>query len=246
MARGNNAREGRAARSELSDRLRAKAEVLREENAKEQKSADAVEQEYQDALEVAYMRAEEETRDDFKGRKREVDADEQQRRENEAKENERLALEDAEREKQVLQDTRFKRQSLEQGMTKDLFDVPHTTKPQAWTQEFMDKWNDSAPDQIKNALATYFENTVNDRMGIKEALNMAYIEAAGVPVEKQIYQIQEKPDLEKAVSRGVPSKEQHEAGLKNMERFKKFFKKMVKSSTELDNLFDKDGKMRDY
>ena len=245
MARGSNQREGRVARSELSDRLKRKADALRQENEDEKKVVEQNEKDYQDALDVAYMRAEEETRDDFKGVKREVDDDEQDRRAKEAEENERLAKAEAEQEDKVLSEVKTARSSGAEKMQKDLFSVPHTTKPQAWTNAFMDKWNRDVPDEIASALNTYFENTINDRAGFKEALNMAYIEGAGVNMEDTGSNIVERPNLEAGVAKGVPDEARHKAGLANMERFKKFFKKMVKSSTEADNLFDKDGRMRD-
>lgn len=192
------------------------------------------------------MRAEEETNADFKGIKRDVDDDEQARRTKDAEENERLAQIEEEQEKKVLSEQATLSTSSHEKMKKDLFDAPHTTKPQAWTNGFMNKWNDEAPDEIASALNTYFENTINDRMGIKEALTMAYIEGAGVDMEDTGSNIVERPDLDAGVAKAVPNDARHKAGLANMERFRKFFKKMVKSSTEADNLYDKDGNMREY
>jgi len=246
MARGSNQREGRVARSELSDRLKRMADALRQENEDEKKVVEQNEKDYQDALDVAYMRAEEETRDDFKGVKREVDDDEQDRRAKEAEENERLAKAEKEQEDKVLSEQATLRKSEATKMEKDLFSVPHTTKPQSWSNRFQDRMMKEVPDEIANALNTYFENANEDRLGVSEALTMAYIEGAGVDLEDTGRNISLKPNIEAGVAKGVPDDARHKAGLANMERFRKFFKKMVKSSTEADNAFDKDGNERNY
>ena len=98
MARGNNAREGRAAKSELSDSLRAKARELLRKNEDERAEAERNETEYDRAMKSAIMRAEEEVDEEFKGKRLEVDEDEQAQREAEAKKAQEDAKAEEERE----------------------------------------------------------------------------------------------------------------------------------------------------
>ncbi len=98
MARGNNSREGRAAKSELSRRLRDEAEYLRRKNADEAKEAEENEIEYDRAMKSAIMRAQDEVDEEFKGKRMEVDEDEQAKREEQAKKAEADAQAEEERE----------------------------------------------------------------------------------------------------------------------------------------------------
>jgi hypothetical protein len=81
MARGNSRAE-----SELSESLRRKALSLRVKNEAERQEAEANQKDYDDTLKVAYMRAEEETDEEFRGKRMEVDDAEQAKREREAAE----------------------------------------------------------------------------------------------------------------------------------------------------------------
>lgn len=98
MARGNTAREGRTAQSELSERLRRKAKDLLSQNEDERKEAERNETEYDRAMKSAIMRAQEEVDEEFKGKRLGVDEGEQAKREAEAKKAEEDAKAEEERE----------------------------------------------------------------------------------------------------------------------------------------------------
>ena len=104
MARGTPSSGGRTAESELSERLRREALALRIKNEAEKQEAEQNEKDYDDALKVAYMRAEEETNEDFRGKRMSVNEKEQAEREAKAKEAEEDAKAEEEREaKEELQ-----------------------------------------------------------------------------------------------------------------------------------------------
>lgn len=100
MARGNSSRGGRVAESELSERLRREALALRIKNEAERQEAETNQNDYDDALKSAYMRAEEETNEDFRGKRMSVNEREQAEREAKAKEAEEAAKAEEEREAQ--------------------------------------------------------------------------------------------------------------------------------------------------
>lgn len=98
MARGNNSRDGRAARSELSRSLRRNADALRRKNEDEKNEAERNENEYDRALKSAYARAEDDTDEEFKGKRMSIDEEEQAQREERAKKAEEDATAEEERE----------------------------------------------------------------------------------------------------------------------------------------------------
>ncbi len=79
MARGQS-----RADSELSRSLRAKAQYLRVKNEAERQEAEQNETEYDRAMKSAIMRAQDEVDEEFKGKRMEVDEEEQSKREAEA------------------------------------------------------------------------------------------------------------------------------------------------------------------
>lgn len=98
MARGTPSSGGRTAESELSERLRREALALRTKNEAERQEAEQNETEYDRAIRSAIMRAEEEVDEEFKGRRMEVDENEQNEREERAKKAEEAAKAEEERE----------------------------------------------------------------------------------------------------------------------------------------------------
>jgi hypothetical protein len=98
MARGNNSREGRAAKSELSRKLRDEAEYLRRKNADEAKEAEDNETEYDRAMKSAIMRAQDEVDEEFKNKRMEIDEEEHAGREEKARKAEEAAKAEEERE----------------------------------------------------------------------------------------------------------------------------------------------------
>lgn len=103
MARGNSRAE-----SELSESLRAKARELRDKNEREKREAATNQKDYDDALKSAYMRAEEETDQEFRGMRMSVDEDEQAKRDAEANSAEEAAkAEEAREEAETAKNDEF-------------------------------------------------------------------------------------------------------------------------------------------
>ena len=121
MARGSTASQGRAAKSELSDSLRAKARELLRKNEAERAEAERNETEYDRAMKSAIMRAQDEVDEEFKGMRLEVDEDEQAQREAEAKRAEEDATAEEEREARE----NAQKEATEEVIKKDLGSSSH-------------------------------------------------------------------------------------------------------------------------
>ena len=78
--------EANSLKSELSRSLRAKAQGLLEDNEREKSEAEKNENEYDKALKSAYARAEDDTDEEFKGKRMSIDEAEHAKREKEAEE----------------------------------------------------------------------------------------------------------------------------------------------------------------
>ena len=90
--------EANSLKSDLSDKLRAKANALRAENESEKKEVYDTEREFQKVVEQERMRIEREVADEMKDRKWAVDREAQAKREAEAKSAEEQAKAEEERE----------------------------------------------------------------------------------------------------------------------------------------------------
>lgn len=248
MARGSTASQGRAARSELSERLRAKAEELRKQNEAEKKEVEATETEYNDVLEQQYIRLQEELAKEMKDRKWSVDKQEQAKRELEAKKAEMEAEAEEAREKAVKQAWNTKAtegskviEKAEKKITEDFLSFrgknlnPALTKPQVWRRSFENEWIDKAPTELKDALETLFDSTHEDRFDLREGMQVAYL--AGGGKNGDFYH-------EPKENARLPDDKEHKAGLKNMAKFEKFVRKMMLATTEKDNAFDENGNER--
>jgi hypothetical protein len=124
MARGNNSRDGRAAKSELSRSLRDKARGLLEDNENEKAEAEKNENEYDKALKSAYARAEDDTDEEFKGKRMSVDEEQQSKREAESAKVTAEAEAEEARERAEL-DAKQAREIDIDKVKSDLRDSPH-------------------------------------------------------------------------------------------------------------------------
>jgi hypothetical protein len=248
MARGSTASQGRAAKSELSERLRARAEELRRQNEAEKKEVEATETEYNDVLEQQYIRLQEELAKEMKDRKWSVDKQEQAKRELEAKKAEMEAEAEEAREKAVKEAWYAKSEQgaeaikkAEKKIVDDFLSLdgkslnPAITKPQIWRGSFENKWIDKAPAELKDALETLFDSTHDDRFDLKKSMQVAYL--AGGGKNGDFYH-------EPKENARLPDDKEHKAGMKNMAKFEKFVRKMLVATTEKDNAFDENGNER--
>jgi hypothetical protein len=249
MARGSTSSQGRAAKSELSERLRRNADALRRKNEDEKKEVEETETEYNDVLEQQYIRLQEELSREMKDRKWSVDQQEQAKRELEAKKAEMEAEAEETREKAVKQAWESKQEQGSDAIgkaTKKIADDflnldgkslnPDITKPQIWSGNFERKWMDKAPEELKGALQHLFESTEDDRFDLEKAMQIAYGAGSGGR-DSDFYHIPKKFD-------NIPDDKEHQAGIKTMAKFEKFVRKMLVATTEKDNRFDENGNER--
>lgn len=246
MARGTPSSQGRTARSELSERLRAKAEELRKTNAKEIDEVNQTETEYNDVLEQQYIRLQEELAREMKDRKWSVDQQEQAKRELEAKKAEMEAEAEEAREgklKSIMagmkddQDDLTKR--LDSKITKEFIPKlgggmgsnPNLYMPWDFSGDYERKTIASAPAEIKSAVRAFFEAHGDGSAGVKEAMEEAYTyKLAGKSVEG---------DPSK-----IPSTKEHDSGLDNIDKAGKYIKSILKNAKRSDLRFDEDGNER--
>lgn len=109
MARGSS-------KSDLSRELRRKAEYLRNTNADERIEAEVNQKDYDDTLKSAYMRAEEETDEEFRGKRMSID--EKKVAERDAEANQALAAAEAEEAREAAETA--KNDDLNARVSKDL------------------------------------------------------------------------------------------------------------------------------
>jgi hypothetical protein len=264
MARGYS-----AANSELSDSLRRKAKELLNKNEKEKQEANTNQKDYDDALKSAYNRAEEETDEEFRGKRMEYDEEEHAKREKEAADAKAAAEAEEAREaaendkndnlKERIKDDLENYKSLSYDnwtganwyRTIQASDNPELIKlePNLWAEDenrrfltsaYIDKSVASAPADIRDA--------------VKEAMecwraNGKTDTYPGQRAEKLYAGLMEGYDKGNSgtVSRkygnviiGDTTPELHEAGLKMADKTDAYIAKVLKGASK--HLTDKDGK----
>ena len=238
--------------SDLSRKLRDKASALREENEKEKQEVAKTEQEYNDTVEQERIRIEEEVMKEMKDRKWSVDREAQEKREVEAKLAEEQAVAEEKREREL----KYKWEGMVEGIESKIKKNNNKIKedfltfgsknllnkelkfPIAWSDTFMRKVMKDVPDEIRSAVSHLFESTSEDRFDFSKASQIAYANGSGksTSIDERIENLSEKD---------VPSAEEHKAGLKSVQTFEKFVRKMLASTKEKDLAWDEDGNYRD-
>jgi hypothetical protein len=266
MARGNNAREGRAAKSELSDRLRAKAEELRRQNEAEKKEVEQTNDDYNNTVEQERIRIEEEVMREMKDRKWSVDREAQAKREAEARKAEEEAKAEEGRESRLKikyetlnDEANTSAKKIDQSVLGDFMPRPFSAGndnkkgknlnpelyiPWSFSGDYQRKMLAEAPEAIWDAVNTFFESHADDKAGVEEALGVAYRMGAGKGYDPD----RPKIDIDRAPKNlkesEVPSDAQHKSGLKNMKAAEKYIRKILKNAKEKDMGFDQDGNER--
>lgn len=257
MARGSKSREGRAAKSELSDRLLAKVAALRKQNEEEKKEVEATEQEYNDVLEQEYIRIQEEIRKEMKDRKWSVDQEAQERREAEAKIVEAAAKAELARE-QVIKDRwtgmNEDREQLYVSLEKPLEAFkpkllggkgknPNLYAPWDFSGTYQNKCVNEAPEEIKSAVRAFFEAHGDGGDGIRESLDVAY--KAKLSEDIKIFDpiVEGENQMPKDLAK-IPKTREHYEAMLNMENASKYIAKILKNAKRSDMGYDEDGNQR--
>jgi hypothetical protein len=264
MARGSTSSQGRVAKSELSERLRAKAESLRRENEAENKEVEQTNDDYNNTVEQERIRIEEEVMREMKDRKWSVDREAQAKREAEAKLAEAAAKAEEEREDAIKTEwAEINNDRIDFSIKKEKavladylprpFAVGNNNEqgknlnrnlyvPWSFSGSYERKMIEGAPKSIRAAVETFFEAHADDQTGIEDALTKAYESSIKNPAF--LYDpYSDEPELPKNIDE-LPSRADHKVALKNVERAEKYIRKILKNAKKEDMRFDEDGNER--
>lgn len=264
MARSTN-RSASSVRSEISDSLRKKAEELIEKNKSERAEAEANRREYEQALQSELARVEEEVRASMAGRKTSVNEKDQNARRKEA---EKMLERVREEERKEMETFRkydalsFKVNEKVKSASKNLQRATLTTLgvenlrdgKWKWNDNFVKKWTDKAPEEIKDLVKEYFKNQNNSadsergkRINAKELVfdeNLLFKSfAVNEKVKNFVYAYNFGknyliPEVTNQNIKDFPTEKEYSSGLKKMDKLEKFLIKAIKSTEQSDRFDD--------